>query len=112
MTTDQTKALEILLEIGGNLDYEAQFAPLLRFVLSGSTDTEEPELEQEQEETEGTQAKISICDEGGYVVAYCNRCGKEIMRGSWRYDWMNDFVKKNAKQAEKCPNCGAKFLHE
>lgn len=33
MTTDQTKALEILMEIGGNLDYDTQFAPLLRFVL-------------------------------------------------------------------------------
>lgn len=104
MTTDQTKALEILMEIGGNLDYETQFAPLLRFVLSGSVENKK----EAKEEIADTVIKI----QGDEIEAYCDKCGWSIFCCQSDDTKMIGVLFETVNKAESCPHCHAKFLHE
>lgn len=104
MTTDQTKALEILLQIGGSLDYETQFAPLLRFVLFGTTGTVDRKPEKE-EQTED----VIVRQLDGDIVAQCGKCGAIFASCPEEETSFISSVYRTAKDARFCPYCHAKF---
>lgn len=95
MTREQQKALDILLDVGRMLDYETQFAPLVRFVLNGSQES----------------FAIIRKNENERIQAYCSKCGHVFCEGDINYPGVIDFVFRQAKTEKACPHCGTKFNH-
>ena len=106
MTQDQRAAIEILLDAKNVLDTDTQLMPLIRFVLFGTTGTVASETDKSIEPIAHEPfVKVRLTDEGR-VEACCSKCGNVFIEGEYG---LSEFVEEQAKKAEVCPYCYAKF---